>query len=398
MTKKIIIFSISFLIISACIQAQDKKVELCVGYYQTEKEAVEQLKRFASTYSTRAEWEKRAAAIREGIIKGAELDKIQEKYRNKIFNPIIHSRKFFDGYTVENIAIETIKGYYVTGNLYKPAQLKGKNPAILCPHGHWRDPEDYGRFREDMQRRCASLARMGAVVFAYDMNGFGESTQGSHDHPRALQIQTWNSIRIVDYLLTLDYVDPEKIAVTGASGGGTQSFILTAVDDRIAVSVPVVQISAHFFGGCVCESGMPIHKSKNHETNNVEIAALAAPRPMLIISDGDDWTKNTPEVEFPYIRNVYKFYNVENIVQNVHFENEKHNYGISKRKAAYGFLAKHLRLNMNNILNNSGDINENFVTVVPYDDLKVFDEKHVRPERAVTGDEKIGLIFQGSLR
>jgi pimeloyl-ACP methyl ester carboxylesterase len=242
---------------------------------------------------------------------------------------------------------------------------------------------------EQTQKRCAALARMGAAVFAYDMIGFGESTQVPHRHSESLRLHTYNSRRAVDFLLSLGNVDERRLAITGESGGGTQSFILAAVDPRIDVSVPVVMVSAHFYGGCICESGMPIHKSGDHETNNVEIAATFAPRPQLIISCGSDWTKNVPRVEFPYIRRVYSLLDAADNVENAHFTDEGHDYGSSKRTAMYRFLAKHLGLDLSRITDAAGNIDESFITVHDRDDLRVFSPDHPRPAYALTDAEKI---------
>jgi dienelactone hydrolase len=362
----------------------DEKPQLCVGNYQTEEQAKEQLARFARTYSNAAEWQQRAQRIREGILRGAELLPLPKRCP---LNPIVHSKREYQGYSVENVAFESLPGVFVTGNLYRPTKGTGPFPGILCPHGHWSDPADYGRFRPDMQKRCAMFARMGAVVFAYDMVGYGDWANAGWEHKgqKVFKLQLWDSIRAVDYLTSRSDVDPKRIAVTGASGGGTQSFMLTAVDDRVAVSIPVVMVSAHFFGGCVCESGMPVHKSKTHETSNVEIAAVAAPRPMLLVSDGKDWTKNTPEVEYPYIRNIYQMFGAADKVEYAHFPDEGHDYGRSKRLPAYRFLAKHLGLSLTEVQDANGNISEDFVVIEPKDKLYVFNAEHPRPANAVDG-------------
>lgn len=293
---------------------------LCVGRYWTEDEANLKMKEFASTWNDLESWENRATIIRNGIIEGLKLTKMPKIDGN--FNTKISSTRAFDGYIVENIRIESFPRYYITGNIYRPADQEGKIPAILSPHGHWENR----RFEAEVQYRCAVLARMGAIVFVYDMVGYGDNKQIGHKIPIAMLLQTWNSKRVLEYLLSRPDVDPERIGMTGASGGATQTFLFAAIDDRIKVSVPAVQISAHFFGGCVCESGMPVHKSKHHQTNNVEIAALCASRPMLLISNGADYTKNTPRIEFPYIQKVYSLYNSEYKVENAHFPEETHDY------------------------------------------------------------------------
>jgi hypothetical protein len=366
--------------------------QLRQGHYHSEAAAREQLTKFSRSYSDLDGWKKRAKVIREGILRGAELLPLPEKCD---LNPIVHSKRKYKGYTLENVAFESLPGLFVTGNLYRPLPRigRGRHAGILCPHGHFDKPNGGGRFRDDMQQRCATLARMGAVVFSYDMVGWGESGQYPHKG-KALALQLWNSMRAIDFLVSLEQVDPKRLGVTGASGGGTQTFLLTAVDDRIAVSIPVVMVSAHFFGGCSCESGMPIHKSHEHETNNAEIAALAAPRPQLIISDGADWTKNTPEVEFPYIREVYQLYGAESKVENLHLPNEGHDYGYSKRLGAYRFFAEHLGVSLEEVAKPDGSIDESHIVIEKKEAMQVFGPQHPMPEHAVKTYEEVESLLQ----
>jgi len=365
----------------AMAQYNPEKPDLRQGRFFTEEQAVKVHEDLAKHYTDKKSWEKRAALIRQGILDGSELNQLTLRQPT---NVTIHSKKVFMGYSVENVSFQSLNGIYVTGNLYRPLEQGKKMAGILCPHGHGQDP----RLKEYTQQRCATLARMGAVVFAYDMIGMGDSKQCDHKIPKAVKLQLANGKAALDFLLSQPNIDKERIGMTGESGGGTQTFLLAAIDNRIKVSVPVVMVSAYFFGGCVCESGMPVHKRPTHETTNVEIAALAAPRPMLLVSDGGDWTKNTPEQEYPFIKRIYSFYGAEDKLENVHLPNEKHDYGISKRLAAYEFLAKHLKLDLTKVKVN-GKIDESTNAVLTPAELQVFDANHPLPANALKGDEAV---------
>lgn len=389
MKARTILFFYSLLsILGAVAQPNPDRPDLCQGAYFTEAQGAEALRTFAQTYHDRASWEARAAMIRKGIREGMKLP---EKPQFAPLQPVRHSLRTMNGYTIENVYFESLPGLFVTGNLYRPLNASGKTAGILCTHGHGADQNN--RLMEYTQQRCATLARMGATVFAYDMIGYGDSKQCSHKLPEAIKLQTLAGIRALDFLTSLPDVDTNRIGVTGESGGGTQTFLLTALDNRVKVSAPVVMVSAHFFGGCTCESGMPIHKRSGYQTSNVEIAALTAPRPLLLISDGKDWTKNTPNVEFPYIQTIYGYYGVKDRVENVHLPTEGHDYGPNKRAAAYRFLAKHLKLDLNRVLKDN-QIDETANTILDQATLQVFNAEHPRPARAIVGDDAMMALVK----
>ena len=166
------------------------------------------------------------------------------------------------------------------------------------------------------------------------------------------------------------------------------------MDDRIKLSAPVVAMSSYFYGGCPCESGMPIHACAGG-TDNVELAAMTAPNPMLIVSDGSDWTAETPQHDFPYLQKMYGYYGAANKVENVHLPNEKHDFGPNKRIALYDFLVKNFKLNPASVKDKTGKYDEQKVTIEPEKALYVFGDKGEKlPKNAIIGYDQLEKLFK----
>ncbi len=356
-------------------------------YQWSETEGNEFLRQIRQNITTPEAWKKRAKLIRTQILLATGLEPLPEKCP---LNPIYGETRIFDGYQVDNVAFESLPGVYVTGSLYSSTEVNEKPPGILSPHGHWPNKEDYGRYRPDVQKRCAAMARMGAIVFSYDMVGYGQLAEfgWQHKHPETMKLQIWNGIRAIDFLISRG-VNPELIGCTGASGGGTQTFQIAAVDSRISVSVPVVMVSNRHFGGCICELGMPIHKNKDFVTNNVEIAACIAPNPLLLVSVGTDATETTPEVEYPIIKYIYGLFGKSEMVENAHLPDDQHGYDYNKRAAVYPFLAKHLGLDLSKAMNPDGTLIEKGIVIEEIEDLYTFDENHPFPDDAIRNNDDI---------
>ena len=293
-------------------------------------------------YATRADWEQRKTQLRRQILSAAGLYPLPARpaLRAQVFGRIEHK-----GYSIEKVLLETLPGYYVGGNLYRPARA-GRKPGVLNPHGHW----PYGRLENEPldsnPQFGMNLARQGYVVFAWDMVGYNDTLQTPHSFGTPaeqlwsfgpLPLQLWNSLRALDFLTSLDDVDAARIGMAGASGGATQTLLLTAIDERVKVAAPVNMVSTFMQGGDTCENAPGLRVG----TNNVEIAAMFAPKPLLLVSATGDWTRNTPQVEFPAVRQIYQLYGQPANVETLHLD-APHNFNRQNREAIYRFFGRHL--------------------------------------------------------
>lgn len=357
-------------------------------------------------------WKSRREEVRRRILVSQGLWPMPEKGP---LNAVIHGRMDRGDHTVEKVYFESAPGFYVTGNLYRPREVKGKVPGIMFAHGHWKDarlsenpPEKVRqeiaigaeRFeqggRSIFQSMCVQLARMGCVVWQWDMLSDSDSNQFTPEiihrfakqrpemntpenwglySPRAeshlqsvMGLQTWNAVRGLDFLLTLPEVDPERTAITGASGGGTQTMLLAAIDDRIKLSFPVVMVSTAMQGGCTCENASLLRVG----TGNIEFAGLFAPRPQGM-NTANDWTKELATKGFPDLKELYGMYGKKDDVFLLRGEHFQHNYNAVTRSAFYTFINKHFRLGQ------PVPVIERDFEPLPKEQLTVWDAAHPEP-------------------
>ena len=308
-----------------------------------EQEGRMMLDYLSSLYHNKAEWEARRDSLRREVRRRLELDKFLDSCvmvkgkGGQTEHPVILSKiRRHDGYTTQNICMELTPGQHLFGTVYASTK-RGRHALIVCPDGHWPM-----RYRNDEQQRLGTLARMGAVCVDFDLYGWGESEKEvgaeAHHSSRAHVYQAACGYLLLDWMLThRKDIDTRRVGVMGGSGGGTHTVLLSLLDDRVTASAPVVHLASHFDGGCPCESGKPVQLAAGG-TCEPELAAVMAPKPMLIVSDGGDWTSSVPTLEFPYLQRIYSFYDAKDQVRNVHLPNERHDFKENKRQAVYDFF------------------------------------------------------------
>lgn len=338
-----------------------------------------------------ADWEIRKAEVRMRTLVGSGLWPMPERGPVEVE---IFDRTEHEDYTLEKVLLKTTPGYYATGNLYRPRQKEGeqkKFPGILCPHGHWEE----GRFTDSdtvsVPGRGLSFARQGYVCFMYDMVGYADNEkliEHNFETKRDLlwgisptHFQLWTGLRAFDFIASLPDVDPDRIGCTGASGGGTQTFFLYSVEDRIQVAAPVNMISATMAGGCKCESLVGLRLG----LNNMDIGGMMAPRPQILICATGDWTKNTPTVEFPAIQSIYKLHgHADHVIY--HQEDEGHNYNAASRQKVYDWFGKWFYPDRP-----QSDFVEKPFEIDDLDDIAVFADREI-PEDCMKQEELFASI------
>jgi len=284
------------------------------------------------------------------VLTGDALTARQQELRSRLLNDVgldplperidldVHKSAPIDHpwCTIEKIEYQLWPGVYTSGLLFTPKEFVDRPaPGMLCPHGHWKE----GYAAPDVQKRCVVLAKMGYVVLSPKQNHYEDLALGISHQTHMI----WTNMRGIDLLQSLPEVDPERIGVAGASGGGLQTQMVTALDARVQAATIV---------GLTCdyrEIMFPhaAHCECNHWPNVMsytdwpEISALAFPRPIQYLVM-NDWTRHFPHDNYPTILDLYRANGHPDRASCTYWPTE-HAYDQPKRERTYWWMEKWLR-------------------------------------------------------
>ena len=305
---------------------------------------------------SRANWLTRANEVATHLRRSLGLDRLAP-YRTPLAAQVVDVLPRA-GYTIEKVIYTTLPDLWVAAHVYIPADLRTPAPTVLFAPGHWMEN---GKLESDIQICCANLALRGFVVLVYDPIGQGErlSDWMEHGHLEPLLVgvsqaglMVWESMRALDYLLSRPDVDKARVGMTGASGGGLNTFYTSTLDARIAVSVPVCFVTTF-------HQMMTAERDRNWEDgvdlcNQVpevmtyaemsDIGGLFVPKPLCLIAARRDWMFPITGARAVHqrLREVYRFWEAEQNVQLVEVDDE-HGYTQPMREAMYGWMMRWLQ-------------------------------------------------------
>ncbi len=317
------------------------------------------------------------------------------------------------GYRIRKLRYEIVPGFFSSAFLYEPERLSANTPAILNVNGHVGPP---GKAVEYKQKRCINLARHGILALSLEWLNCGELSHRENAHWFAghLDLTGRSGVglfylamrRGLDYLHAMPSVDRNRIGMTGLSGGGWQTILLSALDERIRVTAPVagfssiasrVEVNDHGDVGDPEQSPSDVFQGRDY----THLLAMVAPRPALLAYNAeDDCCFRAPVVKpllFDPIREVYEAYGRRQSLQwHENSDPGTHNYQLDNRRAAYAFFAKHFQLApFDEDEPVAGEVRsyEQLVVGLPKDNLTILglarkfaDENTAAPRKAATRD------------
>jgi len=381
--------SLTFLLLAATLAAGAQRPapddsrggRMIADYFRAETARVAQS--CLADVKTLDDWTSRRETYRQQLFEMLGLDPLPERTDLK---PVVTRRIDRQGYTVEMLEFQSRPGLYVTGNLFVPKGLAKPAPTILYVCGHSRMKKNgisYGN-KVDYQHHAVWFAEHGYVCLTIDTLQLGE-IEGIHHGTYSENmwwwlsrgytpagVEAWNCIRALDYLQSRKEVDPDRIGVTGRSGGGAYSWWIGALDDRIKVAVPVAGITDltnHVVDGTVDGHCDCMFMVNTYRWDYAQVAALMAPRPLLLTNTDKDPIFPLDGVMriHEQVRRIYRLYGAGDKFA-VQISEGPHKDTPEQQVAAFRWFNRFLKGEEDSIIDKPA------LKVFEMEDLKVFDQ------------------------